>query len=72
MGTFHDVYTVQTVLFTNQKPTHHRKLSAFLRFQKTSYIMIISCFPHEDQKAFSQGLVLNILDITILWGYFVP
>jgi len=77
MGTFqrrNDFYSV-TVYYIpyTPKPTHHRKLSAFLHFQKTYFLMILLIY-----KLFSSWGPKNvstrtrILDIAISVGTFSP
>jgi len=78
MGTFHrrnDFYSV-TVYYIpyTPKPTHHRKLSAFLHFQKPYFCWwfcwFISCFPHGDQKMSPQGQ--EFWTLPYLLGHLVP
>jgi len=52
------------ILFPYTKPTHHRKLSAFLHFQKTKNKL----FPLMGTK----NVLTRFLDIAIFVGTFCP
>jgi len=48
------------------KPSHYRKLSAFLHFQLISLVLLISCFPHGTKQ-----YPYKEKDFQILRGHFV-